>query len=142
MKKEGDWSRKSVLETLNDEFPRASTVNVVENVDTEASEKQQLERDSEGKALPKVERLKFWEIFKFSSKCDKCLVFFGIVCYMIAGALAPLYAIAIGEIFEIFDPNIEVDRRDEAMSKFTYWVACLCIAMMIFNSLSYGILQA
>ena len=81
-------------------------------------------------------------MFKFSSRTDKCLVFFGIVCYMISGALSPIYAIAIGEVFEIFDPNVEVENRDELMARFTYWVGVLCLLMMIFNSLSYGILQS
>ena len=56
--------------------------------------------------------------------------------------MPPMSSLVLGDLFEIYSPNIDYEKRDELLSKFVNWVGFLCILMLIFNSLSYGILQA
>ena len=56
--------------------------------------------------------------------------------------MPPMSSLVLGQVFEIFSPNIDDEKRDSLLNKFEMWVGFLCILMFIFNSLSFGILQA
>ena len=89
----------------------------MEYVDTEASEKPFVE-SAEVEPTGNHQKLAFWEIYKFSSKTDKCLVCAGLCFYTIAGAGPPMSSLVLGEIFMIFDPNLDAETRDALMSRF------------------------
>ena len=82
----------------------------------------------------------FWEIFKYSSKADKCLVIFGICCAVMNGILAPIYALIIGEIFGMFDPNLDEETRASKMENFVIYSTTLVVFTWLFGYLSYSIL--
>ena len=82
------------------------------------------------------------EIFKYSSKTDKCLVYFGILCSILNGILSPMFAIVMGEVFGMFDPNLDEEARTAAMNNFIKLTGILVLCMWTFGYLSFSILQA
>ena len=61
-----------------------------------------------GPAGPKV---KYMDLYKYSSSYDRLYVMAGIFFSLAAGAVAPTYAIVVGKIVQIFNPAMQLEEK-------------------------------
>ena len=93
-----------------------------------------------GKGAPKVPRLSFCSLFKYSGACQKFTMFIGILASMVAGATAPSIAIVFGEVVAIFDPNNTQDEMEEGIIKLFKMIGVLCGVLWVFGYLQFACL--
>lgn len=93
-----------------------------------------------GKGAPKVPRLSFCSLFKYSDACQKTTMIIGILASMIAGATAPSIAIVFGEVVAIFDPNNTQDEMEQGIINLFKMIGVLCGVLWVFGYLQFACL--
>ena len=51
------------------------------------------------------------ELYKYSSAWDRFVVISGLISSVLNGAIQPAYALVIGKVAELFNPNLEEDQK-------------------------------
>jgi len=91
---------------------------------------------------PEVDRISFFHLFKYSSCCQKFLVWVGIFSAVIAGGFSPSIAIVFGEIVAIFDPNNDPEEIEDGIKKLFTMIGFLCAIQWVFGYLQFACLQS
>ena len=97
------------------------------------------EEEKEKKAKPAM--IKISRLFKYSSVSDKAMFYLGALCAFIAGVCAPLYALVLGIMFEIFNPHMPTEEKTELVKRAIYISIAVAIAQAVFGCLSYALMQ-
>ena len=64
-----------------------------------------------GRGKPAGPKVSYMDLYKYSSLYDRLYVKAGIFFSIGAGAVAPCYAIIVGKIVQIFNPEMPVEEK-------------------------------
>lgn len=81
------------------------------------------------------------ELYKYSPNWDKFVVRLGLFFSIGAGACSPLYAIIIGRIVELFDPQLDGDTKQEKLREFLWVIVAIAIGIYVTSYLGYSLMQ-
>lgn len=81
------------------------------------------------------------ELYKYSSSWDRFLVRAGLFFSLTGGAVQPTYAIVIGKIVEMFQPDLPTEEKQNMMRDFIWIIAAICVATYITSYLGYALMQ-
>ena len=93
------------------------------------------------KVAPKEPRVKYMELYKYSSAWDKFVVYSGLMSSVFNGAIQPAYALVIGKVAELFNPNLKDDEKSEIFRDFVIILSIGCVGNYLFAYLSYALMQ-
>ena len=122
--------------------PKEIALEITKGNDEKKGKVQEETSEAKPAVKPKVERIPFFKLFKYSSCGQKLLVATGIIAAIISGAAAPTISIIFGEIVAIFDPRNEPEVIQEGIIKLFKLIAVLCSILWTFGYLQYACLQA
>ena len=89
-------------------------------------------------AMPRVS---YMELYKYSSSWDKFLVRAGIFFSLTSGVVLPFYAIIIGEVVKIFDPDLTSEEMHSFMGSLMTKSIIIAIVCFFTSYLGYALMQ-
>ena len=89
----------------------------------------------------KKEMIPLNKFFTYMTGKDKVLLVIGGVSAVIAGAIVPCMAIAMGEITNTFDPRVAPDEVLDQMAKITLYICLVGIGSWVFGYIYYAFWQ-
>ena len=81
------------------------------------------------------------DLYKYSPRRDKIIVRLGIFFSICAGASSPLYAVIIGKIVEIFDPQIDASAKQDILHEFIWMILVISAVIFLGGYLGYSLMQ-
>ena len=78
--------------------------------------------------------------FKYGSRCDKFMVFCGVLSSIISGLFMPSIALVMGDIVAIFDPNSPVEKVREELWGLLKMIGVLASILWVFGYLQYALM--
>lgn len=81
------------------------------------------------------------DLYKYSTSWDRFLVRCGLFFSLAGGAIQPTYAIIIGQVVAMFQPDIPTEEKREMMINFIGSVVAISIATYVTSYLGYALMQ-
>lgn len=81
------------------------------------------------------------ELYKYGSSGDRWMVRMGLFFSLASGCIQPTYAIIIGKIVEIFNPETTTDDKSAMMNDFIWQICAISVATFLASYLGYALLQ-
>lgn len=81
------------------------------------------------------------ELYKYSTWKERMQVKGGLFFSVLSGTVQPMYAIIIGRIVEMFDPELPTDEKHDKMLAFLWIIVVISIASYITSYLGYAWMQ-
>ena len=85
--------------------------------------------------------MKYFELYKYSPTWDKFVISCGILFSIAAGALAPTFAIVLGKLVEIYNPDNTKEQSREILLDFLPVIIVLIIATFLCAYLGFALMQ-
>ena len=80
------------------------------------------------------------QLYKYSPKWDKFVVRMGLIFSIGSGACSPMYAIIIGRIVELFDPQLDSETKQGMLHEFLWIIIAIAIAIYFTSFLGYSMM--
>jgi ATP-binding cassette subfamily B (MDR/TAP) protein 1 len=94
------------------------------------------DKPEEVPAAPQM--IEFSKFFTFISFRDRCLMYIGIFCSLVAGFLLPCISIAMGEVTNTYDPRKKPDDVLDDMRLISIYICLTGIATWLFSYIYYA----
>ena len=94
-----------------------------------------------GAKPPTMPRVGYMELYKYSTSWDRFLVRAGIFFSLASGVVMPFYALIIGDVVKIFDPDLSSDEMKDMMGSLMVRSIIISVACFFSSYLGYALMQ-
>lgn len=89
----------------------------------------------------KEDSIKFYELYRYCTPCEKLVAFIGCLSAVLSGATAPFVAVIMGNIIELFDPNATADQVSEGIKRLLTNISIISGVLWVTAYFQYAFLQ-